>query len=209
MNRILLASASFLIAASGNARAGINFTPTINRYTSEGAEYATAQFKDDQKLVSIGIPRTWNCRGNAARLQLVPPNQAFAEGVVEEIATKGPRQFDEASVKVLEQSVLASLPPGSQSPSVISRQENPVLLNQNPSYEFVLSYQNLGQAFLRSVIIVNCPDRQLVFKFSAPKAAFADLNRSFRQSICSWEWTDPAASKAAVRSQSLQAIAVR
>lgn len=207
MNRILLASASFFIAASG-ARAGIDFTPSVNRYTSEGAEYATAQFKDDQKLVSIGIPRTWNCRGDAARLQLTPPNQAFAEGVVEEIVTKGPRQFDEATVKALEQSVLASLPPGSQAPALVNRQENPVIIQQNPSYEFVVTYQNLGQSFLRSVIIVNCPDRLLVFKFSAPKAAFADLNRSFRQSICSWESTEATGPKAASQGQS-QALAIR
>ena len=122
---------------------------------------------------------------------------------VESFSRQYPRvvlQFDEVAVKALEQQVLAGLPAGSQGATVVSRQENIILLYQNLSYQFVVSYQALGQIFYRSVIFVNCPDQQLVFRFSAPKAVFDNLNRSFRQSLYSWTWAEP--SKTAAIAQS-------
>jgi hypothetical protein len=78
---------------------------------------------------------------------------------------------------------------------VASQQENPVIINGNLSYEFVVSYQALGKTFLRSVIVVACPNAQLVFRFTAPKSDFENLNRSFRQSIYTWQWTEPEPAK--------------
>jgi hypothetical protein len=80
---------------------------------------------------------------------------------------------------------------------VVSRLANPVILYQNLSYEFVVSYQTLGKLFQRSVIFVNCPDKQLVFRFSAPKPVFDSLNMAFRRSIYSWQLADPPAATGA------------
>jgi hypothetical protein len=177
----------FLLAVAAEARAEINFTPTLNRYYSEGAEYFSVSFKEDKRSISMEVPRLWSCRGDASRLQFMPPDQNFAEGVVQAVSAKGAHPFDEATVKALEAQVMGALPPGSQGATVISRRENPVILYQNLSYEFVVSYQTLGQLFQRSVIFVNCSDKQLVFRFSAPKAVFENLNKAFRRSIYSWE----------------------
>src|SRR3954453_11041637 len=106
---LALVSGPFTVAL----RAGINFSPTIDRYTSEGAEYANAVFKDGKRIVSITVPRTWTCRGDAAGVQFIPPNQAFAEGLIQSVPTKGVTRFDEATVRALEQQVLSELPPGS------------------------------------------------------------------------------------------------
>jgi hypothetical protein len=182
-----------LIANAVSANAAIDFTPTVTPYVSEGAEYATVSFKDDKRSVSMTLPRQWSCRGDGSHLQFTPPKESLAEGAIQAVPTKGMLRFDEATVKSLEQQVLATLPPGSQAGTIVSAQENPVVIYQNLSYEFVLSYKALGQLFQRSVIVVSCPDQILIFKFSAPKAAFDALNRSFRQSVCSWEWTEPAA----------------
>lgn len=182
------------MAASLSARAGVDFTPAVNRYFNEGAEYSNVSFKDDKRTVTLILPRLWSCRGDSARLQLVPPNQNFAEGIIEAVETKGVMPFDEANLKALEQRVLNMVPPGTDRVTLASRQENPVILNQNLSYEFVVTYQTLGQTFQRSVIFVNCPGEQLIFRFSAPQSAFDDLFRSFRQSLSSWNWSDaPAA----------------
>jgi hypothetical protein len=44
------------------------------------------------------------------------------------------------------------------------------------------------------MIFVNCPGKQLVFRFSAPKPVFESLNKTFRRSIYSWQVTEePAA----------------
>lgn len=187
----------FLLAAAAQAKAEIDFTPTLNRYYSEGAEYLSVSFKEDKQTISMGVPRLWSCRGDASRLQFMPPDESFAEGIVQAVPAKGAQPFDEATVKVLEAQVISTLPPGNQGATVISRLENPVILYQNLSYEFVVSYQTLGQLFQRSVIFVNCPDKQLVFRFSAPKPVFENLNKAFRRSIYSWQLTEqPAATGA-------------
>lgn len=182
----------FLLAIAAKTRAEIDFTPTANRYHSEGAEHSSITFKEDKRTISMEVPRLWSCRGDASRLQFMPPDQSFAEGVVEAAPAKAARPFDELTVKALEAQVVGALPPGSQGATVISRLENPVILYQNLSYEIVVSYQALGQSFQRSVIFVNCPDKQLVFRFSAPKTVFESLNKAFRRSIYSWESTEPA-----------------
>ena len=187
---------SCLLLLLPETRAEIDFTPTVNRYFSQGAEYASVSFKDEKRTISMALPRKWTCRGDASRLQFMPPDQSFAEGVIQTAPPMRTRAFDEATVKALEAQVINTLPSGSQGVTVISRLENPVILNQNLSYEFVVSYQTLGQTFQRSVIFVNCPEAQLVFRFTAPKAAFANLNDAFNRSISSWRFIEPAATTA-------------
>ena len=199
----LLAFASVPFTAS--VRGQIDFSPTINRYTSEGAEYANATFKDGKRTVSIAVPRTWSCRGDASQLQFIPPNEAYADGIIQSVPVKGVIRFDEATVNSLAQQVLSMVPSGSQGVALVSQQENPVIINGNPSYEFVVSYQTLGKTFLRSVIVVACPDEQLVFRLTAPKSAFENLNRSFRQSIYSWQWIEQ--SPVAARNEQIMASA--
>jgi hypothetical protein len=188
--RTLLLFGFMSLAAS--ARASIDFTPTVTPYISEGAEYATATFKDEKRVISLSVPRQWTCHGDASRLQLTPPNQKFAEGVIQSVSAKEPVRFDEAAVASLAQQAIATLPIGSQGATLVSQQENPVIIGGNLSYEFVVSYQTLGQTFQRSVIIVSCPAQALIFRFTAPKHEFEALNRAFRQSLCSWTWIDPA-----------------
>jgi hypothetical protein len=198
-----------LLGMAATSRADIDFTPTVSRYFNEGAEYANVTFKDDQRKVSLTLPRLWSCRGDASRLQLTPPDQSFAEGTLQAVPTKGAAPFNEANLKALEQQVFNTLPPGSHGVTLVSQQQNPVILNQNLSYEFVVSYQTLGKTFQRSVIFVSCPEQQLVFRFSAPKTEFDNLNRSFRQSIYSWQWSQPASTAVVAQQDQPQAVASR
>jgi hypothetical protein len=189
--RIVISLASFF-ALAPLAEAQIDFTPTVSKYISEGAEYSSVDFKDDKRKVSIVLPRLWSCSGDASKLRILPPNQNLAEGIIQAFPTKVGARLDEGALKSLEQQVLATLPTGSQDAILVSQQENPIILNQNLSYEFVISYQTLGRTFQRSVIFVNCPGQQLIFRFSAPKEVFASLNAAFRQSLYSWQWKEPA-----------------
>jgi hypothetical protein len=159
---------------------------------SEGAEYSSVSFKDDKRTISLTLPRRWSSRGDVSRLRLAPPDQSFAEGVIQALPAKGQPAFDEATIKALEHLVLTSLPPGSQFATVLRREKNPILLGQNLSYGFSVSFQTLGLTFQRSVLFVNCPEQQLVFRFSAPKTVFENLNKSFRQTLYSWQWRDRA-----------------
>ena len=188
----------FLVAFVTRARADINFTPSVKEYVSEGITYRSLYFKEEKNTISIELPRQWTYRGDAGRLQLLPPGKGFAEGVIQAIPLARPQPFNEAVEKALETQALSSVPSGSQSIEVAKREENPVILDHNLSYEIVVSYQTLGQAFLRSLIFVNCPDKQLIFRFTAPKADFDLLNKAFRRSIYSWERTEPAPQTAQV-----------
>lgn len=190
----------FLLALSGlwqsAATAAIDLTPSPTEYQAEGITIQQLIFTDGKSRVRYEPPQQWTYRGDTSRLQLQPPGQSFAEGMIQAAPALGAKAFDETTVKALEAQVMKTVPPGSQGVTMISRQENPVTLNQNLSYEFVVSYQTLGQTFQRSVIFVNCPDTQLVFRFTAPKAAFENLNSAFRRSIYSWQWAEPAATAA-------------
>ena len=176
--------------------AAIDFTPTPEQYTAEGITFQQVIFKDGKRRVSYELPWKWTCRGDASRLQLAPPDQNFAEGVIQAAPAMAAKGFDEATLKALEAQVMNALPAGSQGATLVSRRDNPVIFSQGVSCEFVVSYQTLGQTFHRSVIFVNCPETQLIFRFTAPKAAFDNLNAAFRRSISSWRATEPAATAA-------------
>jgi hypothetical protein len=181
-----------LLAATAAAKAEMNFTPTMTEYSSEGGQYRSLSFLDDKRTISIELPRLWSYRGDASRLEFTPPGQTLAKGTIQAVTAPGPQPFDEATVKALEAKLVSDLPAGSQGATVTKRQENPVLLEQNLSYEFVVSYQMYGQAFQTSVIFVSCPDKQLVFRFTSPQSDFAALNQAFHRSIVSWQGKDPA-----------------
>jgi hypothetical protein len=196
LRTILLLS---LLAATAVAKAEMNFTPTMKEYTSEGGQYRSLSFLDDKRTITIELPRQWSYRGDASRLELTPPGPTLAKGTIQAVTVPGPQPFDEAAVKALEAKVMSDLPAGSQGATITYRQENPVLLELNLSYGFLVSYQMLGQAFQTNVIFVSCPDKQLIFRFTAPKSDFAALNQAFSRSIISWQAKEPAP-KAAVAS---------
>ncbi|HVF71163.1 MAG TPA: hypothetical protein VM940_06110 [Chthoniobacterales bacterium] len=190
MLRISATLACLLFLAQG-ARAQIDFTPTIEKYMSYGAEFSTVNFKNDKRSVSMEVPRKWACRGDATRLQFTPPEQNFAEGVVQAAPPTRTRVLDDATLKALEAQVIDSLPPGSQGIKVLTRMENPLIVDQSVSCEFIVSYQALGQTFQRCVTFLNCPDAQIIFRFTAPKATFDNLNSAFRRSVASWRVVEP------------------
>jgi hypothetical protein len=191
MIRFSITLLSLLFFVMGARAQKIDFTPTVDKYWSYGAEFSSVSFKEDKRIITMEVPRKWSCRGDAGRLRFLPPDENFAEGIVEAAPPMRSRTFDEATVKALEAQVLSALPAAGQGATIVSRLENSVILNQNLSYEFVVSYQTLGQTFHRSVIFVNCPEAQLIFRFTAPQKSFANLNSAFNRSVCSWYATEP------------------
>lgn len=181
-----------LAVAINSTNGSIDFTPTVKEYTREGMIYRQVSFKDEKGTITFMPPPGWTLRGAKDRLQLSPPGTKFAEASIEGQPPTAAKAFDEPTLKALEQQVLAEAPSGSQSVKLLKREENPILLEQNLSFEFVITYQALGQNFQRSVIFVRMPTTQLIFRLSAPKAEFEALNQTFRRSITSWHWLEPA-----------------
>lgn len=172
------------------SRAAIDLAPEIEEYSHAGFHYRKATFKADNGTVTFLPPPGWALRGIKDRLQLNPPDQRFAEGLILATPLKTPQPLDEPTIRALEQQVLASAPPSSQSAQLLSREENPILIGPHQSCQVAMTYELLGEVFQRSVIVVHTPDTQLVFRFTAPKRDFDVLNEAFRRSIASWEWLE-------------------
>ena len=194
-----LAAFLFLAVLVSSADSAIDLTPATKEYTREGFVYTQVTFKADKGTVIFNPPQGWTISGGKDRAQLTPQGKRFAEASIQATPSIAPQLFEEAALKTLEQKVLAEVPTGSQSIMVVKREQNPVMIGQNPSFEFVVSYQALGQLFLRSVIFVATPDTQLTFRVSAPKADFEALSTSFRRSISSWHLVEAKSASASAQ----------
>jgi hypothetical protein len=187
MKRLLLV---ILVAFAVSARAGIDLTPTPSEYTAEGITFKQLSFKDGKWRVSYEPPRLWSYRGDGTSLQLSPPNSARADASIQVADLVKPQAFDEKLFSVLKEQSFRAVPPGAQNITLLNEELNPVRLERGDVYAVTISYQALGETFLRSAIYVNLPDTQLTFRLTARKADFEPLQRAFRSSILSWHWVE-------------------
>ena len=190
---------------------GIDLTPSTSEYTNAGATIQQLIFQHDKQQIEYEPPQGWSFHGSVDHLQLTPPRTNFAEAVIQALPLAAPRPLDEKVTKALEQEFIAGLPPGSQFATMVSEEQNPVLLNGNRSFEMTVSYQLMGEKFLRSAIFVNLLDTQLMFRFTARKNDFESLHQTFRSSILSWHWisSDPGPEKIAAPAPPQQVSASR
>ena len=173
------------------AKSGIDLTPSATEYIGGGIKYQRLSFRQDKQRIEYNPPPGWSFNGSADRVQLTPPKKNFAEAVIEAVPLAGPEPFDEKTTKALEERFVSSLPSSSQFVAVVSEEQNPVPpLSGNPSFEVKISYQAMGEKFLKSAIFVNLRDTQLIFRLTARKDDFEALHQEFKRSIFSWHWVD-------------------
>jgi hypothetical protein len=182
------------------ARAGIDLTPEVREYTAEGMKFQQLTFHENKQRIEYEPPQTWIFDGGAAELHLKPPKKTFAEAVIAVTQLSKPQPLDENLRASLKEKFVASLPAGSQLVKVEQEIESPLLLNGNPTFEIIVSYQLMGEKFLRSALFANVRDAQLTFRFSARKDDFGQLHQEFRTSILSWHWIETAETSATTAS---------
>ncbi|MEY2502446.1 MAG: hypothetical protein QOI07_2780 [Verrucomicrobiota bacterium] len=187
MSRLLLI---ILAAFAVSSRAAIDLTPSASEYTAEGIAFRQLSFKDGKRRVIYELPRQWNYRGEGTSLQLLPPNSARADASIQSADAPKPQPFDEKLFGALREQSLHAAPPGAQSVSVLNEELNPVRLDRGDAYAVTISYQTLGETFVRSTLYVLFSDAQLTFRLTSRKADFERLNRAFRSSILSWHWVE-------------------
>lgn len=182
----LLAACVALVAAT--ARAGIDLTPTVTQREQAGITFQVLNFQEKGRTITYEQPRGWTPTGGAASIRFTPPklNQAFAQ--IDQMALPAPQNFDDETRKVLREKALATLPEGHQNATVVSEEMNPVVINQNHTYEVIISYQAFGQEFMSGVIYMNLPDTQVRFRTVARKPDFEAVHPLFRASLFSWQW---------------------
>jgi len=166
----------------------IEFSADLQDFTGEGIVYHRLVFKEGKRTIWYQPPLDWRCSLNGNILRLAPPEKTFAEAEIAALPLDKPAAFNAVDVDALTKKVLAEVPPASQQPELVRQQENPIPFSGNPSVEIVVSYKLLGDTFQRSVLFVNTPANQLVFKFSARKGDFDKLYTAFRGSVSTWQW---------------------
>ena len=178
------------LAVAGNP---IEFSADLKEFKGEGGiTYNRLTFKDDKQTIDFIPPKGWNCTLSGKNLHLRPADKNFAAAEIEAIPLlAAPKPLDETAIAALAQQVLAALPPESQQATIVKQEQNPFLGNHE-GFEVTASYKALGDTFQRSVLFVNTPTNQIVFKLTAKKSDFETLHRAFRGSISSWVWQESA-----------------
>jgi hypothetical protein len=192
-SRIIVRSTIALIVGSAafRAKAGIDLTPTVNEYIAEGAKFQQLTFAHGRQKIEYELPLGWSFEGSSTELRLKPPKKTFAEAVINAAPLTKPQPLDQSAVDAFKQQLIASLPPGSQFVTIERELQNVVALGSYNAVDITMSYQVMGEKFLRSCLFVNLPDTQLIFRFTARKDDFEPLQRDFRMSIGSWHWLGP------------------
>ncbi|MEY2480287.1 MAG: hypothetical protein QOI04_1214 [Verrucomicrobiota bacterium] len=181
-----------LLGATVTAHAVIDLTPIPFEYKGEGATFTQLAFKDGPRRLTYELPHGWSYRRAGDRIQLSPPKSNWTEAFLQVVPLDTAQTFDEPTVKALKQLFLSELPSGSQSITIVNEEQNPVLLNGRPSYEVTVSYKAAGQTFLASALCMSVPGSQLIFRLSCPKPEFDAVHRTFRVSVLSCQWLEPA-----------------
>jgi hypothetical protein len=173
----------------------LDLAPTVSEYTAEGITFRQLNFQDGERKAVYEPPRLWSCRGSASSVQLTPPKVDRADAIIQVVEAKAAPKLDEKAIGALKEQSLRSLPPGSQAVTVLNEEQNPVSLENSASYAVTLSYQALGETFVRSIVFISLPETQLSFRITARKADFDAVQRPFRSSIFSWHWVDASLAK--------------
>jgi hypothetical protein len=174
-----------------SANAGIDFTPAVSEYVAEGVKFQQLTFQYNKQRIEYEPPLGWSFEGSPVELHLKSPKKMFAEAVINAAPLIKSQPLDQSTVEALKQHFIASLPPGSQFVKIERELQNVAALGYNDGVDVTVSYQVMGEKFLRSVLLVNLPDTQLTFQFTARKDDFEPLQREFRMSVGSWHWLEP------------------
>lgn len=180
----VLASSVVLPCAAGP----IDFTPTSSQRVLENVVFPQLTFHQDGHTITYEQPRNWTFTGSAAQLKLTPPGISQAQATIEQVALPSPQTLDELTAAALRQVVLGSIPGEAQNAKVVLEEQNPVAVNQQPSYSITANYSYFGQDYAVSVLFANMGQTQMRARLVARKADFDALQRAFRGSLFSLHW---------------------
>jgi hypothetical protein len=175
---------ALLVSPLASLRAQLDLTSAVTEYEAGGFKHRQLTFQYNQNRVQYEPPNGWTFRSEPRRIELTPPEAKFAKAVIEATPVDAPQAFD---TNALKERFVAEVPPGSQGVKVEDEGESPVQPGGYPSFQFTISYQAMGEKFLKRAIFVNLPDTQLVFRFTSRKDDFEALFVDFKRSIMSWQ----------------------
>jgi hypothetical protein len=180
----ILSSSVVLPCAAGP----IDFTPTSGQRVLENIVFPQLILHQDGHAITYEQPHNWTFTGNASQLKLTPPAISQAQATIDQVALAKPQTFDEVTAAALRQVLLASIPGDAQNTRVVLEEQNPIAVNQQPSYAITANYSYFGQDYAVSMLFANLGQIQLRARLVARKADFDALHRAFRGSLFSLHW---------------------
>ncbi|MDQ2867188.1 MAG: hypothetical protein M3R59_02075 [Verrucomicrobiota bacterium] len=183
----LLVLLAAVFSFSAVARAELNLTPRLEEYEGDGVKFTHLVFSDGEKHPTYNPPAGWEYSGSAKQLTLRPKSKAQADAIISASKVEKPLAFDEPGIKSYTDEVLATVPGGATDASLVSTQLNPLRMDGRETLLVVIKYKAYGQAFARSVLILNRATEQVRFQFTAREADFKDLQSAFLHSLFTWD----------------------
>src|SRR3954463_4247270 len=138
---VLLTSLAFSLTTRG----AIDFTPITSERVLAGVTFTELNFSDDGRRITYEQPRGWTSSGGGPSIRFFPPKLVQASGTIEQTPLPEPQVFDEETAERLRVRTLASIPPASTNQLFVSEQPNPVVVNNHPTYEVIVSYEQGGE----------------------------------------------------------------
>lgn len=172
--------------------AAIDLTPTLSEHTAEGIVYNQLLFRDGPRQITYELPSQWRYRSVGNSIKLIPSRDSTADVVIQAAPLVAPQPLDDKAIAAIHVRFVEEIPPTAQNAQVIGEYVNTVPF-KGPNCELTANYQALGEVLIRRALYINLPDTQLIFRLTARKSEFEGLWRTFRASVLSWQWIEPAA----------------
>ncbi|MFL6529830.1 MAG: hypothetical protein ACJ8KX_05120 [Chthoniobacterales bacterium] len=186
--KLLTAALLGTLALSFSARGAIDFTPITTERVLAGVTFKELNFSDDGRRITYEQPRGWSYSGRGTSIRFLPPKLVLASATIEQTPLPEPQVFDADTAERLRARTLASVSPAGTKVTLVSEQPNPVVLNNHPTYEIIVSYEQGGERLMLSVIYLNLPATEVRFRTVARKEDFDAVHAAFRGSLFSWQW---------------------
>lgn len=176
-----------IVLFASSAVADLQLTPEVAEYDLDGAKLQHFVFPDSEKRVTYTPPRGWHYSGGGDRLQLQPPRNPDALGIISVTKLPEPQVLDEATMKKLSDEAVASVPGAATHVVIVSQQKNPLLIERKETFLVVINYECYGTLYARSVMFLNRKHEQVRFQLTSSQLSFAPLQKEFFGSQFSWQ----------------------
>lgn len=185
----LWAAIGWLLALSPSTlRSELDLSPQSETHQLEGIEISQLAFNAGTKdRVIYQPPRDWKYSGGKDRLDLQPKDMVQVKATVTKLPPDPTLAFDREGGKRLTETLVSSLPEGSEQVKVRSEELNPLQINGKPTYLVEVSYTYYGERFACYSLILDRKPEPISFRLSCRESDYQALREVFQKSLYSWQ----------------------
>lgn len=166
----------------------LSLQPVEETFELDGVPFKHWVFPDGAMKVTYTPPSKWQLIGNASSAMLYPPEGTRGDVKILLLPVLKDRAIGKPTLEAMARALRDSLPPESKDVSDLDAQANPVPVQNVPTGEVICAYSAFGQKFKKAKLVMNHPNYQLDFTFTASADVFDRLHQDWLKSMFSWEW---------------------